>query len=552
MTAIDMHGIEPLPSGKFRVRFVRMGRSVSKVVATIEEAVGLRNALREELASGEVLPLEGVSAARWGETWLRDFRGANRGFKTERGRFHLHVARAEWARKPLRAVEPSDIIRWLLKLQQTRVVQNGKTLKRTLGFQTRKHVRNLASALFADALSMGLCKTNPVLGVKVKKTATDRLVDRIPEEWPLKPGEQRVILDALKDDPERWIILFAIGTGVRQGEQWNLHLRDVHLDATEGPFVHVKFGSKGQPPKNGQPRKVPLFGVALEAARAWLECLPTYAPTNAEGLMFPTPHRPKREESGGRAYEGGARRQVGKTPAAWKKAKAVLGEREVWWHLLRHTAATSLLCGWWGHRWTLLEVSKFLGHSSVKVTERYAHLLESELASLAAQSHAGWLSRRSKGGSDGSSGAPSATPGSGSGATSPVAAAAAASGAAILFHGFSMNGSGRREILNDLAGTPGRIRTCDPRLRRPLLYPAELRAQTCASTAYSTRWGTSTASSNRRETCSPAAWGAPRALVAACHTRAVRSRSAFAMTDTELRLIAAAASIGLRSRPNAG
>src|SRR3954471_949955 len=27
-----------------------------------------------------------------------------------------------------------------------------------------------------------------------------------------------------------------------------------------------------------------------------------------------------------------------------------------------------------------------------------------------------------------------------------------------------------------LSGAPGRNRTCDPRLRRPLLYPAELRA----------------------------------------------------------------------------
>ena len=242
---------------------------------------------------------------------------------------------------------------------------------------------------------------------------------------------------------------------------------------SKGPFVHVKFGSKGQPPKNGQPRKVPLFGVALEAARAWLECLPTYAPANPEGLMFPTPHRPKQEESGGRAHEGGAQRQVGKTPAAWKKVKAALGERKVWWHLLRHTAATSLLCGWWGHRWSLVEVSKFLGHSSVKVTERYAHLLESELASLAAQSHAGWLSRRSNGGPDGSSGAASGAS-SRPGATPGVAAASAA---AILFHGVSMSGSGPREILNDLASTPGRIRTCDPRLRRPLLYPAELRAR---------------------------------------------------------------------------
>jgi hypothetical protein len=35
------------------------------------------------------------------------------------------------------------------------------------------------------------------------------------------------------------------------------------------------------------------------------------------------------------------------------------------------------------------------------------------------------------------------------------------------------------EIANDLSGAPGRTRTCDPRLRRPLLYPTELRARKC-------------------------------------------------------------------------
>ena len=29
----------------------------------------------------------------------------------------------------------------------------------------------------------------------------------------------------------------------------------------------------------------------------------------------------------------------------------------------------------------------------------------------------------------------------------------------------------------DFIGVPDRIRTCDPRLRRPMLYPTELRAQ---------------------------------------------------------------------------
>ena len=43
-------------------------------------------------------------------------------------------------------------------------------------------------------------------------------------------------------------------------------------------------------------------------------------------------------------------------------------------------------------------------------------------------------------------------------------------------------GHNRRILLEN--GTPGRIRTCDPRLRRPMLYPAELRAHTLESITY--------------------------------------------------------------------
>ena len=60
---IDMHGIEPLPSGKFRVRFIRKKRPVGDIVDTIEGAIKLRDALREELALGEVVagaPIYGI------------------------------------------------------------------------------------------------------------------------------------------------------------------------------------------------------------------------------------------------------------------------------------------------------------------------------------------------------------------------------------------------------------------------------------------------------------------------------------------------------------
>lgn len=63
-------------------------------------------------------------------------------------------------------------------------------------------------------------------------------------------------------------------------------------------------------------------------------------------------------------------------------------ERPGWWrrmnishrivfHEMRDTAATHLLSGTWGPAWSMEKVSKFLGHSSVKVTEkRYAHLTD--------------------------------------------------------------------------------------------------------------------------------------------------------------------------------
>ena len=50
-------------------------------------------------------------------------------------------------------------------------------------------------------------------------------------------------------------------------------------------------------------------------------------------------------------------------------------QRRVRFHDLRDTAATHLLSGSWGPTWSMQEVSKFLGHSAIAVTEqRYAHL----------------------------------------------------------------------------------------------------------------------------------------------------------------------------------
>jgi len=121
---------------------------------------------------------------------------------------------------------------------------------------------------------------------------------------------------------------------------------------------------------------VPLFGDGLVSARRWLYVLPEYATTNPLGLVFPSP--------------AGAIRNVGKpllTNAAWKGALRSAGiTRRVRWHDLRHTFCTNLVTGALGHPWPLVAVKEMAGHSSVTITERYAHVGQKDLVQLGAAS----------------------------------------------------------------------------------------------------------------------------------------------------------------------
>src|ERR1019366_1541485 len=146
-----------------------------------------------------------------------------------------------------------------------------------------------------------------------------------------------------------------------------------HPDAKD-PHVVVRYGARGRKAtKSGKHRIVPLFGIAARALARWLEILPTYAPKNPFGLVFPLP--------------GGERRD--KKSYGWAHLrKAAKIDRHVRWHDLRHTFASSLVAGWWGRPWRLDEVRVLLGHSSVTTTERYAHLAPSVLAQAARETDA--------------------------------------------------------------------------------------------------------------------------------------------------------------------
>ena len=76
-------------------------------------------------------------------------------------------------------------------------------------------------------------------------------------------------------------------------------------------------------------------------------------------------------------------------------------------------------------------------------------------------------------------------------------------------------------MVTGLAGTPDRIRTCDLRLRRPLLYPAELRALISPSSFGDLRLSSSSAVSAYTE----------YAFVAACGGARTRCRNKSSLLD---------------------
>ncbi len=338
---------ERLPGGRVRVREHTAGGVVT--LGTYDS-----EAEADAVASG------GATLRVLGDAWL-DARelGGVRGIRQERSRWSTYIQSDPISAVPVGRLRRRHVTEWLDRLRA-----------KGLAAQTMRNALNLLRAALQHCLDRELLEGNPARDVRLRRGEGART----DEGWTyLDPAEQAALLEAV---PGEWrtAVAFALGTGLRQGEQWALRREDIRLDRGE---VLVRFGAKGKPTKGGRVRRVPLFGLGLEAARAV-----SSSPRPAGGLAFPT-------------REGHARQGLPKRWHDWVKAAGIT--RRVRWHDLRHTCGTSLVAGWWGRTWTLDEVRDFLGHSQVAVTERYAHAVEGTLRAAARQT--GWIEPDPRGGS---------------------------------------------------------------------------------------------------------------------------------------------------------
>lgn len=225
-----------------------------------------------------------------------------------------------------------------------------------------KNCYHLFSASMKAAVVAGRISHTPCVGIELP-------VPDPPDERFLLPAEVRTLFHFLPTDRDRLIAWTLVGTGLRWGELAGLHAHRLHLDQKRLD-VHETFddrvGEVKPYPKSKRKRAVPL--------PPWLaKMLEDQADAARESHGCETPHRGRGRCRSGLIFpgrDGAALRYSTWRRGPWDTAVRLAGIGEVTIHDLRHTYASWLLQN--GRH--LEEVRDLLGHSTLSVTERYAHL----------------------------------------------------------------------------------------------------------------------------------------------------------------------------------
>lgn len=218
----------------------------------------------------------------------------------------------------------------------------------------------------AQELKRGMtAKTiNNRLGVLRKCLATAvewEILDRLPGIRPLKttpPGfrylrepEVQSIANACATAAERAMVLFAARTGVRFSELRALEWEDLDLTRRIVTIRRCAVGQDIGTPKSGRIRHIPLTNDVTDVLRE----IRSNTPASGVSLVFP---------------------RDGKMRAYWtsfchlQEACKRTGIERVGWHTFRHTFASQLVT----RGASMKAVQDLLGHSTVNMTQRYAHL----------------------------------------------------------------------------------------------------------------------------------------------------------------------------------
>lgn len=240
------------------------------------------------------------------------------------------------------------------------VVEQRDKLARGITIQGKQRspatvVRYLAalSHVFTTAVNeWGWIEDSPMRKVSKPREARGR-VRFLDEE------ERMRLLDACKASSNPYlyvVVILALSTGMRRGEILSLTWRDVDLD--RGRIVL-------QQTKNGDRRLVPLTGVALELLKQ------LSGEQEKDDLLFPGQSSSKPMD----------------LRFSWEQAVKVAGIHNFRLHDCRHSCASYLAMS----GASLAEIAEVLGHRTLQMVKRYAHLSEAHTQSVVANMNKKYL-----------------------------------------------------------------------------------------------------------------------------------------------------------------
>lgn len=323
--------ITRLPSGKWRAVYRgRDGRRRSITRPTKAEA-------REEALERESEVRRGtwrdpdlakISFETWHQRWLKG--RVVEGNTTRKNASHLknHVL-PRWKDVPLDGIDRLGVQEWVADMR-----------RRKVGAETITAAVGVFGTILQAAYDHELLRANPARGVDLP-------------EIPKQPF--RIVSDDERDKilttltaADALMVRLDFALGLRWGEIAGLHAHRVDVTRRELHVVEVLTrhdGIKQYPKSKKSRRTLPLTTGQADALREHLESV---AP---KGLVF-----------AGLDYSNWRRR-------IWLPAVAGLADPLPTFHDLRHTCATNLIAD----GLDIASVQAFMGHESLRTTERYVH-----------------------------------------------------------------------------------------------------------------------------------------------------------------------------------
>jgi integrase len=307
------------------------GRRHREKVGRKSSALVLYQKRRTEISEGKKLPaLRNTPMVKFDEIAadaLEYSKSHNISFENDVNR--MKAILKEFAERPIAAIKPQEIERWLNQL-----TRNVKGEEVALKPATLNRYRAMLSLAFRIAVQNGKTASNPARLVRPRRE--NNAVIRY-----LLPDEERRLREVANEFYAHHVpeLDLALNTGMRQGEQYNLVWENIDM---ERRLITIPRS------KHGGVRHIELNDSAVAAL------LRAHSLGNGSEYVFLNCYGQKLSK-----------------PREWFEAAVKkAGIPRFTWHCLRHTFASRLVMA----GVDLRTVQELMGHKTIQMTCRYAHL----------------------------------------------------------------------------------------------------------------------------------------------------------------------------------